>query len=261
MLRRDRAASGATSALPGPDGLDREIHVWHGKLTASSDEIDRAGRLLTSAERERASRYARSNLADAFVLARAGLRAVLARYVGVAPGRLCFEVGEAGKPRLLFPPSPVEFNVSHSGDIAAYAVARQVSVGVDVEQIRPVPDAACLAARFFCTAERVELASLSAAHQQVAFIDCWVRKEAYVKAVGLGFSLPLDSFRVSLLPDAPPVVQPPRDGPGAEGPWFLHAYRPAPGYAGAVAWRSGPRSLLVLPVMSASALLAGPHIG
>nr|ASV46948.1 hypothetical protein [uncultured bacterium] len=238
------------------DSLERDIHVWHMELAAPDCVLARAADVLSPAETERAGRFVHRRLRDAFVLARAGLRGVLARYVGVAPERIELALGAAGKPSLSDPASDVQFNVSHAGSIAAYAVTRHVSLGVDIERIRPLPDYAALAAYAFSRAECADLARLPEHQREAGFFDCWVRKEAFVKAVGLGLLLPLDSFRVTLLPGEAPAVHAPPTGPGAAAAWYLHAYRPAPGYTGAVAWHDHTRALRVLPVLPAAEILS-----
>lgn len=235
---------------------NREVHVWHMELAAPGHVVVRARRLLAPDEMERAIRFRDGPLRDAFVLARAGLRAVLARYAGVAASRIEFELGAAGKPSLRLVSSILRFNVSHTSAIAAYAVTLDASVGVDVERMRSRPDYLALAERFFCTEECADLRQLPDAQREAGFYECWVRKEAFVKAVGLGLTLPLDSFRVTLRPEDPPAVRVPAGGPGASGIWTMHAYRPVPDHAGAVAWQGGYRRVRVCRVRSASEMLS-----
>lgn len=92
------------------------------------------------------------------------------------------------------------FNLSHSGRVAILAVARQ-PVGVDIEEVRPLPDAYTVARRFFSAAEREALSALRADRWLRGFYSCWTRKEAFIKGIGDGLSRPLESFDVSLLPD------------------------------------------------------------
>ena len=130
----------------------------------------------------------------------------------------------------------LRFNASNSGDLAAYAFTNGCEIGVDIEQHRALRDFENIARRFFSPEETAELLELSAAEKTAGFFNCWTRKEAYIKALGGGLSIPLDSFRVTL-------------GPGLRrgwyrsmearrgGRWTLHDFTPAPDYAGAIAYR------------------------
>jgi 4'-phosphopantetheinyl transferase len=128
-----------------------------------------------------------------FVAGRAALRALLGRYLQIDPAAIRFAAGPNGKPRL-DPPSPVQFNVSHSAGLALIAVAAEADVGVDIEQLRPRSDLPGLARRVFTERER------DAIDGELSFYRHWVAKEAFVKATGRGVSS-VRSFEVLL--DAP----------------------------------------------------------
>jgi 4'-phosphopantetheinyl transferase len=138
-----------------------------------------------------------------WLVARAGLRAVLARYLDQDPAALLFD--EQGKPRLE-PPSPLRFNLSHSGDLGLIAVASEREVGVDLEDVTSHRDVEALARRTLLASERAALEE--ADDRALAFHRQWVAKEAFAKATGRGL-VSLRSFAVSL------------DGP--EGPRIVHA--------------------------------------
>jgi len=210
-----------------------EIHVW--SLPLRPDGIEQAGSPLSADERKRAARYLLPAERDRFTLGRGRLRRILAGYLDADPRALTFGANVHGKPHLSgqwF--GSVEFNVSHSGGLVVIAVAKD-PVGVDVEEIRPDVAHSEIAARFFSARERADLASLPAAARTRAFFDCWVRKEAYVKAKGLGFAVALESFSVSLLPTQSARLVASSGHPDDVDRWALHAFEPAPGYAAAVA--------------------------
>ena len=120
-------------------------------------------------------------------------------------------------------------------ELALYAFALGVSIGVDIEVIRPVSDMEAIAKRFFSPLEYEMLQRVSPEHRLEAFFNCWTRKEAYVKAEGLGLFIPLDSFTVSLAPSEPAhFIQLPAKSNHA-GAWSLHHLHPGPGAVGAVA--------------------------
>ncbi len=173
-----------------------QVEVWQAGLDESNEITARCASLLSSAERERAQRFVFDRDRRRWIIARAVLRQLLAAYIAVPPEKLEIQVGELGKPCVDRAPA-LEFNVSHSGDLAVFAFAR-APVGIDVELLRSVSDALTIAQRFFSPEERQALAGYGSADRSSAFLRCWTRKEAFLKAPGVGLSLPLDSFAVSL---------------------------------------------------------------
>ncbi len=111
--------------------------------------------------------------------------------------------GPKGKPALAARERPLRFNVSNSGDLAAYAFTFDCEIGVDVEHRRRLLEIESIAQRFFAPDEVAELMDLPESERPDGFFNCWTRKEAYIKAVGDGLSVPLDSFRVTLQPGVP----------------------------------------------------------
>ena len=213
------------------------VHVWRVPLAASADDLARADALLAADERERADRFAFPDLRRCFVVGRAALRSILARYTGLQPAQIRFRYGARGKPSLDRPPRPdsIRFNLSNSHELALVAVSRGQELGIDVEWTgRPFPDAEGIAERFFSPAERATLRALPPSQRLAAFYACWTRKEAFIKARGDGLALPLDAFDVSLAPDAPPALLAGR-GPAADvARWELHPLDLGPGYAAAL---------------------------
>ncbi len=173
-----------------------EVCLWCFDLRAEPHVIAKASATLSSAERERASRFARDLLRDNFILARGILRMLLGHYCGLPPESLEFDYGPQGKPFLTRCSCQIRFNMSHSGEIAAYAFAWGCDVGVDVEQHRKLPDQEEIAKRYFSPAEYCELMTVPEHERAAAFYACWVRKEAFLKAKGGGLSIGLDSFQV-----------------------------------------------------------------
>jgi len=177
-----------------------EVHLWRVDLAAVAAGERRWQQILSADEKARAARFHFAQDRRNFAATRALLRTILGRYVSSDPRELVFRYSENNKPSL----SPghsinrVEFNVSHSGTAALLAFARGRVLGVDVEQIREDFDHEALAHRFFSAHEQDELAALASSQRYHGFFRCWTRKEAYIKAVGTGLSLPLHEFDVSL---------------------------------------------------------------
>jgi 4'-phosphopantetheinyl transferase len=118
----------------------------------------------------------------------------------------------------------------------ACALTRDYPIGVDVEHHRPIADLAQIAQRFFSREEVGDLMRVPEPARSAAFYDCWSRKEAFIKALGGGLSIPLDSFRVSLEPGRAALLEV-RDAPGEAAAWTIRAFDPAAEFSGALAIR------------------------
>jgi 4'-phosphopantetheinyl transferase len=175
------------------------IDLWTWPLEASRRETAALEVVLSADERRRAASFVFEADRRRFVVGRGRLRQILSRYVALPPEALRFRYGAHGKPALS-PARPAPcFNLSHSGGLAALAIAG-CDVGIDIEKVRPVDGA--VAERFFSARENAALRGLHGADWRDAFYRCWTRKEAVVKALGKGLSLRLASFDVSVAPSA-----------------------------------------------------------
>lgn len=233
----------------------REVHLWVARLESSESNFAQGFSWLSPDEVERADRFRFDKHRRAFVLGRAVLRALIASYLRVAPQEASFIYGLKGKPALVGVECPLSFNVSNSGDLAAYAFTLDCEIGVDVEYRRRLVEIEGIARRFFSADEVTELMGLPEGERPAAFFNCWTRKEAYIKAVGDGLSLPLDSFQVTLLPGAPARMVALDGSAAAAERWTLHAFTPAPDYAGAIAYQDAERPLKVRPLATVDELL------
>ena len=140
--------------------------------------------------------------------AREDVRDILASYVGLPPARIEFRSSRRGRrPMLAHGICPeLSFNLAHSGREALLAVAQVRRVGVDIERTRPVLRLDRLIRRFFSVREADELLHLKREEREAAFFRTWVRKEAYLKAVGGGVPGGLRRFSVSIASDEPPKI-------------------------------------------------------
>lgn len=192
--------------------------------------------LLSSVERERASRFARARDCRRFVVARGRLKQLLGLRLGVAPHSVQLVYGPRGKPALApaFAGSGLRFNISRSDDVAAYAFAYDREIGVDVEEVRVLPDADAVVAQMFSPSENVSYVALSPRDRPLGFFQCWTRKEAFIKALGEGLHYPLDRFDVSLTPGEPGRILRIESTAGSDCPWALHSFSPGAQLTGAV---------------------------
>jgi 4'-phosphopantetheinyl transferase len=227
------------------------IEVWHVKVAAPDILIHQLAPLLSSDENDRAARFQFARHRNAFVVVRGVLRGLLARYTGVSPADVIFEYGPNGKPSL--PGSKIEFNISHTQDIAVLAFTQGCALGIDVECIRPVEQMMQIAARFFSPAEAQELAALPEEQRERAFFLCWTRKEAYIKAVGNGLSMPLNEFQVTLKENEPArFVRIGEENP-VSSEWILHNLDLLfPAYAAAIAYRGAPKPVVQSALLPAT---------
>lgn len=176
-------------------------------LTLALAQAERCATLLDSAEIIRAGRFLRDEDRARYMTSHAALRLILGATLGLSPDTLDIGQDDSGRPYLT---NPVErrydFNLSHSGRYALIGLARSARIGVDVEARRPLPDALRIAKSHFAPDEAAALADLPRDAREEAFFGLWTRKEAVVKALGAGLSLPLNDFTVTVPPAAPRVL-------------------------------------------------------
>jgi 4'-phosphopantetheinyl transferase len=241
MTSHERTVDSAC-ALPA----DEEIHVWQAQLDDPNCEISCLYETLTSDEQDRAARFHFERHRRRFIVARGILRILIARYIGVKAGDIRFEYSAKGKPSLAEPRvEGFSCNLSHSGDLALYAFVVGVPIGVDVEIIRPVEYMDAIAKRFFSPLEYDLLQQVSSCDRLEAFYNCWTRKEAYIKAEGLGLWIPLDSFSVSVAPSEPARLIELKSRSSDTPSWSIHHLRPATHAIGAVAVPASNRQVLL----------------
>jgi 4'-phosphopantetheinyl transferase len=233
-----KVSAGRWEAIPqGWTSLEAdEVHVLSASLDLSAHRLEALAALLSADEHARAMRFFSPRDRDRFVGCRGLLRTMLGGYLDLAPKRLHFCQGAHGKPSLapVCAGEDLRFNVSHSDDLALYAITRGRNIGVDVELVKPLADAAGIAERFFSPREAAALLSLPEPERQAAFFACWTRKEAYIKATGDGLTRPLDAFDVSVLPGLPARLVRVEGDSLEAARWSLAELRPAAGYAAAL---------------------------
>ena len=181
------------------------VHLWNASLDeCRADDYLALELLLDEAEISRARRFYFERDRRRFTVARGLLRVFLGRYLNVPPESVAFGYTQRGKPFLLLPETEFQFNLSHSGGKALFAFARSHKVGVDVEAgERLGDDWPSLARRYFSAREQAELNALPEHQRRAAFLTGWARKEAYLKATGLGIADGLQTIEVTLGPDRP----------------------------------------------------------
>jgi 4'-phosphopantetheinyl transferase len=216
--------------------LPNEVHIWRVDLEASSAVLQRCETVLSPSERARAQRYVFERDRRRWTVARAALRHLLSRYLNTEPTQLEFDLNEFGKPSLTTPYKElnIEFNLSHSAEMALYAFTRNRLVGVDVEYMRTDLDYDGMARHSFSVQEQHILRHLVGEEKIRAFFRGWTCKEAYAKALGKGFSQAFDQFTVSLLPSQPFALLQQNEDERELTRWSFLELDAGPGYAGAL---------------------------
>jgi 4'-phosphopantetheinyl transferase len=223
-------------AVRQPPPASDEIHVWRIDLAAdpampggmpvlSPDENARAGRLLCEHKRTQ------------FIAGRSALRRLLGQYLGVAPQALAFRYGPHGKPGLATGATPalLAFNFSNSQDLALLVVASAREVGIDLEYRHRSISVAPLARHILSGNENAALQRLPSERHKQALLATWTRKEAYVKALGVGFARSLKSFSTGLTGDDETVVRNLADADGEPRLWTFVPLAVHPDYLACLA--------------------------
>lgn len=207
------------------------LHVWRVTIN-TSDFHDQDWSILSADEKKRGERFKITASRNVFVQARAAMRQILARYLNTKPEDLTFSSGKHGK--LFLEQKPLQFNLSHSGDIALLAVTRDIDVGVDIERIDPTRAGDAIVRRYFSTRERDAFAVVDE-DRTSAFFRIWTRKEAVIKMLGEGLACPLDSFDIDVDANNPRLLDFRREGIMDKESWQLININARGGYTACIA--------------------------
>lgn len=173
-----------------------EVHVFYWQLSAVKQDYSLFNGFLSPDEMARAQRYKFEIHRRRFTINRMYLRTLLSYYLGEKPEDLCFHYNAHGKPFL--ENQSIYFNLSDSEDCGILAISREKLLGADVEYLKPKEDFLDLARRFFAAQEVEQLEGIPDHQKLSAFYRLWTLKEAFMKALGQGLSLHLNSFAIEL---------------------------------------------------------------
>jgi len=225
------------SATPPIILAENEVHLWLAAVPDCLQDLKTLREVLDADERERAARFHFERDRERYAVARGVLRLLLGAYLGTS--EFALTTNKFGKPFLQPPHDTLHFNVSHSRDLALFGFTRVSEIGVDVESIRPDFATQEIANRFFAPDEAATLAQLGEGERSGAFFNCWTRKEAYIKARGIGLSLGLSTFAVTLKPgEAAALIRVDND---ADAPtrWTMLNLDAGADYRAAATWEGG----------------------
>lgn len=185
----------ANEALPAIAIDGGGIDLWFVRLQGDDHVTNAAAATLSDPEMRRADQFRFSMHRNRFILAHAALRGILGSYSGCPASSIDFTISPHGKPSLADRNrGEIEFNLSHSEDLAVVAVSHGSIMGVDVEQVREMPDWPQMAQQFFSEAEIAAIERVSLGEKSTMFLRFWTRKEALLKAIGIGLQDDLASF-------------------------------------------------------------------
>lgn len=215
-----------------------EIHVWQIDCDPPYDWLKKLRELLTDEEEKRADRFHFEKDRNTYIASRAGARILLGEYTGRTPSEIEFGYGEKGKPFLSRQDGDpdVTFNSTHSGAcvLLAFSLARRV--GIDVEwRGRKVTDRDGLVERFFSRAENRQYSKIEDKLREEAFFNGWTRKEAFVKAIGSGLWIGLESFDVTIHPADKAAITEIRHPGEDAAEWKCVSWEPRTDYTASVA--------------------------
>ncbi|WP_036477596.1 4'-phosphopantetheinyl transferase superfamily protein [Myxosarcina sp. GI1] len=215
---------------------NHEVHIWQSRLDLPTEKIEQLETLLSEDEIQRANRFHFPQHRRRFVIARGTLRQLLSNYLNLSGDRLRFEYSDRGKPKLAasLNSSNLQFNLSHSEELALYGFTCDRRIGIDLEYLRNIKDVENMARRFFSATEAQQILNLSGEAQKKAFLQMWTTKEAYLKATGEGLSGWLESVETTLDRGAISLSSIRGNSSIAEL-WFIDNFIPASEYIATVA--------------------------
>lgn len=230
------------SATTPPDLGERDVQIWHLPLSINDGRLEQCLQVLATEETERAAKFAFPYLRQRYIAAHGMLRLILGAVLNREPASLEFRKGDHGKPFLMG--EELQFNLSHSHEHGLLAVTGMTEIGVDIEGLGRKVDTGGIAERFFSEQEAAELLALEADAQRHGFFNLWTRKEAWLKATGIGISEGLNKVEFNCRPGDPARLLRINGGEQAAKNWHVRTFStPASGFIGSVAIEAEPAKI------------------
>jgi 4'-phosphopantetheinyl transferase len=229
---------------------ESEVHLWFTFYEQVDDEFLKCAyrALLDKVERAQESKFHFAKDRLRYLVTRALVRTTLSRYASVSPENWLFCINDYGRPEIAnqLPELQLSFNVSHTSGLIVLGVTRKRALGVDAENVLTRVASIDIANQFFSSRESAELAKLPSDQQHDRFFEYWTLKESYIKARGMGLSIPLNKFNILLLNNHGIGLEIDPELCDSATRWMFSQFRLAPEYLIAVcAERSSEFSLKI----------------
>jgi 4'-phosphopantetheinyl transferase len=223
-----------------------ELHIWCVNLRDFDVVAPALRSVLSDWEQARAERFRFLRDRNNYIISHGILRMLLGNYAGHSPTDLNITLGTFGKPELRNSPggNEIHFNLSHSGDMVLYGVTGACPIGVDLEFVRPIPECERIAKEFFSQAETESLMALPEGSRTELFFDIWTRKEALLKAKGVGLGSGEMGRSLSQAETVVPHPKEPSKSFRFSTEWYVRSFSPVPGYVASVAFRNPDLDLI-----------------
>lgn len=221
---------------PDISELSKGIHVWYCSISKNESKLPEFEQLLSEDEKKKSIKFKFKKDRNSYIISRGIVRKLLGSYLSIAPAEIKFEYTPYGKPYLAN--NRLNFNISHSGDMAVFAFVLKSDIGVDVEKVKEDFDVLELAQNFFSKKEIEAMKRIPEKQWSRAFHRCWTRKEAFIKAEGSGLSFPLNRFAVSLDDDHQADLLETDWDATEKSNWSLFSFIPREQYIVAIALRN-----------------------
>lgn len=234
--RRLDAQTQTNRAIPLTPG---EIHFWLAPYDVPIGESVRSAyrRLLNREELAQEPRFYFAKDRQRYLVTRALVRTVLSRYISISPREWIFTTNAYGRPEIVNEQArnqDMVFNISHTDSLIVLAVTQQRALGVDVENLQAREAAIDIADHYFAAEEVAELNAAPRHEQQYRFFEYWTFKESYIKARGMGLSLPLDKFSFHYPGDHAVEIAIHPELADDSSRWHFWQFQPSPEYLVAV---------------------------
>lgn len=213
-----------------------QVEVVTARIDIFSNKLASLAKTLSPAEIQRAKQFKFEDDQARYIFVRGLLRELVGIRISISPHKIHFLYGEFGKPFLNsnLMNSSIYFNLSHSKNYTAFVFSKSCEVGIDIEAISEKNDRDAIAKQIFSQNEFSMYDALPETSKNQGFLNCWTRKEAFVKAVGAGLNYALNSFDVSLVPEEPARIIAIRNPVHSQRSWFMESFTPATDHIGCI---------------------------
>ena len=210
-----------------------EIHLWSISLDADKNLPEQCKLFLSEKEKQKIPFFKFKKVQDNFIISQGVLRYLLSRYINKAPHAISIERHKKGKPFVKDAPS-LHFNMSNSGNMCVYAFSADGEIGIDLEQIRELPDLDDLIQKNF-TAKEISFITQNPKNKSMRFFRFWTFKESYLKAIGEGMRL--DPGKLEFTVEGETIKLQGINGISETEDWNFSVFLPAKNYTGTLAYQ------------------------